>query len=339
MARHLALTIASTSVIVVGALATAGRAGAAIGPQPFERHTITEQVSLSANGPTDQTLNAAVYEPKGRPARGIQVMIPGATYDHRHYDLKTSRGWVSEARQAAKDGWIAVAVDRLGTGRSGRPAADRLNDTAHARTIHELVTNLKATYTGLPVALVGHSLGSSIAIQEAATYKDVDALVVTGFIHHSGVGGGLFGPLIQPATKDPKFRKNPVPAGYLTSQDGLRHLFCWPFNADLSTVEADDAAKQTTTVGEATDFLAEQSKGIYSKSVNVPVLSMIGDHDVFFFNPTDRDTAVAAEPKFYPASPDAEAKLVRNAGHDLALHRNADTTSHTIDQWLAREAR
>ncbi|MEU1181678.1 alpha/beta fold hydrolase [Streptomyces sp. NPDC005820] len=266
-------------------------------------------------------------------------MVPGATYDHRYFDLKTSRGWVSEARQAAKNGWIAVAVDRLGTGNSSRPPADKLNDVAHARTVHELVTRLKATYKGLPVALVGHSLGSAIAIQEAATYKDVNAVVATGLLHHSGVAGGLFGILIQPATDDPKFENHPVPSGYLTTQDGLRHLFYWPFNADLSTVKADDAAKQTTTTAEVADFQVEWNKGVFSKDVSVPVLSVIGDHDFSFFNPDQRDKAVAAEPASYPASPDAEVKVIPDAGHDLALHRNADSTTRTINHWLADKLR
>ncbi|MEU9891872.1 alpha/beta hydrolase [Sphaerisporangium sp. NPDC051011] len=339
MVRRTAAVIASTSVVAVGVFAASGSAAATNGSQGFKRHTITEQVSLSAGGQADQTLSAVVYEPTSRPARGIQVMIPGVTYDHSYFDLKTSRGWVSQARQAAKDGWIAVAIDRLGTGNSSHPPADKLNDTAHVLTVHKLITSLKATYKGLPIALVGHSLGSAIAIQEAATYKDVNAVVATGFFHHSGVAGGLFGALIQPAAEDPKFEKRPVPSGYLTTQDGLRHLFYWPFNADLSTVEADDTNKQTATMGEIVDFQAESNNDVFGKHVSVPVLSVIGGHDTFFFNPDQRDKAIAAEPKSYPASPDAEVVAIRDAGHDLALQRNADTTTDTIDHWLAGKLR
>jgi len=332
------VVVASAAVVAGGVLAASASA-ATDGSQGFKRHTITEQVSLTAGGRADQTLSAVVYEPTSRSVRGIQVMVPGVTYDHRYFDLQTNHGWVSEARRAAKDGWITVAVDRVGTGDSSRPPADELNDTAHARTIHELVAKLKASYQGLPVALVGHSLGSAIAIQEAATYKDVDAVVATGFFHHAGVAGGLFGSLIQPAADDPKFENHPVPTGYLTSQDGLRQLFYWPFNTDLSTVQADDAAKQTATWGEIADFQTESTKDVFGKQVAVPVLSVIGDHDTFFFNPDQRDQAVAAEPRSFPASPHAEAVVVRDAGHDLALQRNADTTTDTIDHWLAGRLR
>lgn len=335
-ARLAAVALASTFVVGLP-VAASGAAAATSDGQGFKQHTMTQQVSLTDNGPADQTLSSVVYEPTGGRARGIQVMIPGSTYDHRYFDLKTSQGWVSQARAAAKDGWISVAVDRIGTGNSSHPAADKLGDTAHAATIHQLVTELKATYKGLPVALVGHSLGSTIAIQEAATYKDVDAVVTTGLLHHAGAGLGLFSTLIHPSAQDPEFAGRPVPAGYLTTQDGLRHLFYWPFNADLNTVNADDAIKQTTTTGEITDFGAEQYKNVFAKNVNVPVLSVVGEHDSFFFDPANLDKAVAAEPASYPGSPQADVKVIPSAGHDLALQRNADSTTNFIDTWLSHK--
>ncbi|MEU5698797.1 alpha/beta fold hydrolase [Streptomyces aurantiacus] len=89
-------------------------------------------------------------------------MVPGVTYDHRYFDLKTNRGWISQARKAAEDGWITVAVDRLGTSDSSSPAAHRLNATTHSATIHQLITKLRTDHKGLPVALVGHSMGSVV---------------------------------------------------------------------------------------------------------------------------------------------------------------------------------
>src|SRR5207248_4508918 len=283
--------------------------------------TITEKVSFTAGGPADQTLSAVEYDPTHARVRGIQLMIPGVTYAHRYFDLKTSRGWVSQAREAATAGWISVAVDHLGTGASSTPAADQINGATHSATIHQLITALKAAHPGLPVALVGHSMGSALVLREAATYHDVNAVVVTGFIHHVGSGQLLFNAAIHPAADDAAFTGRPIPQGALTTRDGMRHLFYWPFNADLSTVEADDAVKQITTQGEFTAFGDEQGNDTYGKNVNVPLLSLVGQHDTLYFDPADLNKTVSAEPAAYPASPDVHVQSIPDAGHDLALQR------------------
>ncbi|WP_055513373.1 alpha/beta fold hydrolase [Streptomyces aurantiacus] len=152
-----------TAVAVTAVSVTAQDAPAAPGPGPgFTLRTITQKVSLTGSGPADQTLSAVEYQPGHARVKGNQVMVPGVTYDHRYFDLKTNRGWISQARKAAEDGWITVAVDRLGTSDSSSPAAHRLNATTHSATIHQLITKLRTDHKGLPVALVGHSMGSVV---------------------------------------------------------------------------------------------------------------------------------------------------------------------------------
>ncbi|MEU1181677.1 hypothetical protein ABZ464_29335 [Streptomyces sp. NPDC005820] len=65
-ARRIALVVAGTSVVAGAAFATMGVAAATDRPQgyqDFKRHTITEQVALTAGGPEDQRLSAVIYEP------------------------------------------------------------------------------------------------------------------------------------------------------------------------------------------------------------------------------------------------------------------------------------
>jgi len=61
--------------------------------------------------------------------------------------------------------------------------------------------------------------------------------------------------------------------------------------------------KQTAATGEVGDFLTARDSGRDAKRVDVPVLSVVGDHDTFFIDPTERYRTVPAEPAAYPAQP------------------------------------
>src|SRR5690606_16045109 len=99
--------------------------------------------------------------PAGRP-RGVQVLVPGATYDHRYFDLR--RGGVdSQARRAARQGWLVIALDRVGTGESSKPPAASVTTAVHVASIDRFVDRVDALYRGLPIVLVGHSYGSVVA--------------------------------------------------------------------------------------------------------------------------------------------------------------------------------
>ena len=73
--------------------------------------------------------------------------------------------------------------------------------------------------------LVGHSLGSGIATVEAATFNDVDGLILTGFLHTFAPAIGAVPAALYPARDDPRFAGRNLPVDYLTTQPGTRG---WP---------------------------------------------------------------------------------------------------------------
>ena len=187
----------------------------------------------------------------------------------------------------------------------------------------------------LPVVLVGHSQGSSIAIRVAAEHPNtIDALVTTGFLHRSGPAADLFLPALHPAAEDPRFAGGSVPEGYLTTEPGLRVLGYDAFHADPRIVARDDAAKSTTTVGEVVDFATEQQARLHSRDVTQPVLAVVGTHDVLFCAPGTCAEAVRGERTAYPAAASMTGRVVPDAGHNLALQRNAPRSTRIVLDWI-----
>lgn len=95
------------------------------------------------------------------------IFLHGAGMDHSI--------WVLPARYFARKGFSVYALDLPGHGRSSGPALASVD--ALSEWLHQVVLNLKLSKP----ALVGHSMGSLIAINYAARYPDsLRALAVLG---------------------------------------------------------------------------------------------------------------------------------------------------------------
>lgn len=94
----------------------------------------------------------------GRPFSGdapTVVFIHGALHDHSV--------WILQTRYLAHHGWSVLALDLPGHGRSAGPLLSSIE--AMARWVLKAVSAVKAR---APVVLVGHSMGSLIALEAAA---------------------------------------------------------------------------------------------------------------------------------------------------------------------------
>lgn len=176
---------------------------------------------------------------------------------------------------------------------------------------------------------VGHSLGSVLVISEAVSHRDVDSVVV------SSLGEGLteLTDNLHPAHLEPR-RFPDLPAGYLTTTPNVRgRVFYHAPNVDDEIVAMDEATKQTMTEAEAASFPAELAR---SPEIEVPVLAIVGDHDSFFC--TDKPcstpgTGGAVVEEQHWAAGGVTVKVVPDAGHNLALHRNAAEFFARVAAW------
>lgn len=126
-------------------------------------------------------------------------------------------------------GYSTFVVDRLGTGKSGRPPGVTLISTAQADAISSVAGDLRACAIGgrkFPrVVTAGHSLGAAIALIEAAHHRDVDGVMITGLSHQlqlTDAANIFLTSYRQPAMLDPKFAGKGYDPTYITSLPGTR---------------------------------------------------------------------------------------------------------------------
>ncbi|MFB9362004.1 alpha/beta hydrolase [Actinoplanes nipponensis] len=300
------------------------------------RHDLSVTLT-SSPGPARYRLAGWLCRPD-RTTTTVQVLIPGLTYTHRYW---TGIGTRTDYTTAALAGGDAVyLIDRISTGASDRPPADQVTTTTEATVTHQAVRALRDGTLGrfTRVIGVGHSYGSVIAMAEAATYHDVDALVVTGLLHDIRIDEMTrFITDLYPAAADPKFTDTAPPDGYLTTRPGSRPgYFLDPHTAVRGAAGWDEQTKTTATTGELT--FTPDDELAYSRAITVPVLIVMGEADALFCGTgqpckTPSDICQREHTAFPPGAALAAATIPRT-GHSINLHRTAPLAFTAIYTWL-----
>jgi pimeloyl-ACP methyl ester carboxylesterase len=274
----------------------------------------------------------------------IQIALHGSTYSHLYWDWPFEPATYSYMRRATAAGYAVLSIDRIGIGQSDHPPAAEVTIGTNAHTVHQIVQALRGgdlvvhsfgRIRAERVSLVGHSLGSLIAIEEAATYGDVDGVALTGISHTVTPALGDAFAVLYPASLDPRFAGSGIPEGYLTTLPGERTVFYYVPSADPAVIALDEQTKETVTGAELdTAFPALAMSG----EVHVPVLVVVGDFDLAFCNEPSctGSGSLATEPGFYPADACAEAVAIPGAGHDLNLHVQAPLAYDAVLEWMDR---
>jgi pimeloyl-ACP methyl ester carboxylesterase len=262
----------------------------------------------------------------------VQVLVSGATYNHSYWDFPYQPDTYSYVEAMENAGYAVFNYDRLGYGLSDHPAATLITIEADAYVLHQIVQDLRSGavegYAFSQVLLVGHSFGSAISIEEAATYADVDGLLLSGFLHYED-------PAVLPelttdvelADLDPNFQD--LPPGYLTSVPNSRgSLFYYQPNADPQVIATDEATKDVVTDSEVASFFTVSNSTI-SQFIQVPVLEAVGQYDNIFclglLSCTNGASVWDYESLYYSPQADLRVIVVPDAGHALNLQLNAST--------------
>lgn len=287
-------------------------------------------VSLTEDGPRNQKILGTTCTPaKATISNEIQIVVPGATYN-RWFAHPTGTDAKSYLESALSAGRNVILYDRIGTGRSSRPDPSQVTIDAGAVSLHQLVQAAKkGTVSDRPfqkVLVVAHSLGSVVAIREAAHYRDVTGVAATGYSHEIKDSANDFLAAYHNANLEAGRFRN-LPDGYITTKPGTRALMYDLRTATQNTIDADEATKDTTTTGEqsTTGDAVNDSLSVSG----IPILLAVGETDMIFCG----EACAQDEATYYPRAQCVQLASLPRTGHDIFTSTTSPDLFGVLNQW------
>jgi pimeloyl-ACP methyl ester carboxylesterase len=304
-----------------------------------DTRTVSTKVGLAS-----WTVSGTYCRPAAGAPDSVFVLVPGATYSREYWDFQYQPETYSFSRALVRDGYATFAIDRVGTGQSSKPLSLTVTSSAQASAVHQVVSRLRgAGFDGhgfSRVLLAGHSAGSGISILEAATFGDVDGLVVTGLAHRLNLPAlTTLASSLYPAILDPKYAGTTLDVGYLTTRPGMRKpAFHDPGQVDPGVIAHDEATKDVFSATELPDAVALGVLLSYSDRITAPVMVLVGDADGLICGTLGSDcrsaaTLLAQEQPFYSNARCLSAVTMPGVGHDVNLHPTAPVAQQRVADW------
>lgn len=325
----------SFSVVNTNTSRTASTAG-------FACQELMIPVSIAKGLPATETIYGQLCLPS-EPTGTVHVLVTPSLTNRTYFDPAFEPERYSYRRALNEAGYATLLIEPVGSGGSSHPPSALVTVDAAAFELHQIVGMLRAGSIGgrsfERVVANGLSNGSLVAVTEAAAYRDVDALILTGYafavdVYTVAMEGG---PTFRPAWLESKFADKGLDPGYLTATlDFFQDVVLSPNGYEPAMVEYVAAAQDTTTLG----YLALVGAGIGAGSlgppvspstdVDVPVLLAVGTEDKIFCTTsgagTDCSTAEtlrAAVAPGFPNVPRLDTFVLPDAGHNMNWARNA----------------
>ncbi|WP_158893523.1 alpha/beta fold hydrolase [Amycolatopsis anabasis] len=292
-----------------------------------------------------QTMHATLCVPAGG-ANTVQVLLPGGTYNSSYWDVQYEPEIRSFRRAMNGAGYATLALDRLGTGRSSTPPSALLTTITEAAAVHQVIQALRSGDQGPgfgKVILGGHSFGSGTAIVEAATFHDVDGVLVTGLAHRLNLEGTLrVFAATYPALLDPEFAGDGYDPGYLTTLPDTRYsIFHAPGSKVDGAIAFDESTKDTSAYTQAADLFPVGIIAPYSLLIDKPVMIALGQDTVFCgLLATDCSSAAGiknSEALYYSPAAELSAYALQGYGHAINYAPNAPDYFQAVAEWADRK--
>jgi len=306
-------------------------------------------VSLDEGGNQNQYIAGTFCTPTAWAAGTHQadVMVAGATYDRTYWDASLENNKYSCVDKTLAAGRATLAIDRIGSGKSSFPPSVAITNISSAHTIHQAIQWIKNDRHVPNVNLIGHSIGAALSIREAATYHDVDKLVVTATTHPFDIVNTLPALLgAHPAVLDPQFADSGYEIGYITSSNGTRASSFYNTDVDPAVITYDEAHKAVLSLTELTTTLLDVQTPAalnISQGVTAPVLLVDGQNDKLYCEGllnadcSTNQKVIDHEKPFYPHAAVLDARIISNTGHTLTMSPTYQQSFDAINTWLQQE--
>ena len=329
-ARRACQTLAALALLVPAILAARPAAAEAVP----DCHAVSIPVALHAGLPRNYQIAGQMCTPPGQHPSAVQLLLHGATYTRAYWDWPSDPDTYSYVRRAVDAGYAALAVDRIGHGQSSIPLSALVDTSANAYTTHEVIQALRDGQVGTypKVISVGHSYGSITALQEASTFNDVDATILTGVAHR-------FSPTGMAQIVSSFFPSDLGHPGYLTTLPGTRGPDFYntdPAYTDPAVLAYDEAHKDTVSESELATFAAT----LLIPPARIPTLVVLGSEDAIFCGGllgTDCSSSASVKASESLAFPPGclATYVLPGAGHDINLQRNAADWYTAAQTWTS----
>lgn len=295
---------------------------------PPEKHRITSTFTfpVPCDDDEDAELFCHRFSASGTRLGILQVLIHGNSYDHRYWDAGSVGGLdYSYIDHMVGRGYDVLAVDLPGTHPDRRPSADGIGFEHLGKAVSRATTSARDEIDDrTQVALIGHSLGTILAIYTQAWWPVAQAVVGTGVgfsssLHPSPYGSGV--------------REKLLLEPYAEWPAGLRRRsFYYEPNADPAMIEYDEAVLKTALPRRVwADSIAirnDPERGGLSR-VTCPVLIQLGE-----FDPVLRGEFAESERAFWPSGRLVKVEQLDGVGHCFNLHRHPQHGWDRIDDFL-----
>jgi pimeloyl-ACP methyl ester carboxylesterase len=342
--RRLCLLVAALAALALAAPAPAGAATVRVETVCFSVHNTGDPVASTLYGRRFTS---------GRPTSATPaiVLVHGIASTTANWDFTPS--W-SVARRLAAAGYVVIAYDRLGFGRSryDRPAGGHLITTPNQRDmLHELVGEVKSgaydvargtecssprtrsTLANATVVIGGHSAGGAIVQGYPGEYHDVAAMVQADY---SNRGNGAVVDRQIAGVVAPALARGEDYVPFFETRAQCEEFNVHPPGAIPSVVRiaCDPAGFVRTPAGEFSGFpaLQQQNDQFVKATGRIPVLLTYGDHDAAF--PPDKADADHAHWLANCVGCDITRWDQPASGHLFQVHRAMAPWVDQVVAWL-----